>query len=126
MRGLVSLLNDIHGCFRAQAKGGLMTWRGCPAGQGNTGLLPAADPDSEALRCAGNAPLREGTLGVQRSSAAVLGTKAEKKQQALPTITTKRVVPAGMPQSPTHGRRSLLCGILPLMSCPILRLSDCM
>ena len=69
------------------------------AGQGNAGLLPAVDPGGETLRCAGNAPLREGTLGVQRSSAAVLGTKAEKKQQALSSESVKRTIAAGMPSS---------------------------
>ncbi len=95
MLGQVSLLDD-YGL--SEAKPRAFTWCGvCPAGHGNAGLLPAADPGGEALRCAGNAPLREGTLGVQRNSSAVLSTKAEKKPQALSAITTKRAVPAGMP-----------------------------
>jgi len=72
------------------------------AGQGMTGLLPATEQMSEALgqgasRCATNAALREGTLGMQRSSATtMLGTKTERRQQALQHIETTNSVPAGM------------------------------
>lgn len=45
---------------------------------------------------------------MQRSSATVLGTKAEKKHQALSAIKTKRASVAGMPRT-THARRSHLC-----------------
>lgn len=67
-----------------------------------TGLLPATEQMSEASgqvasRCASNAALREGTLGMQRSSATtMLGTKTERRQQALQHIETTKPVPAGM------------------------------
>lgn len=70
------------------------------AGQGTAGLLTAAAGTQDTAApvpspCAANAPLREGSLGAQRSSAAVLAARAERRQQALPRIDTKRAAPAG-------------------------------